>query len=477
MDIIEIDAASNNGVDDIRDMREKVKYRPVEGQYKVYIIDEVHMLSGAAFNAFLKTLEEPPPRVIFVLATTDPQKVPATILSRCQCFDFHSIPNKILIERLHDVVTSERESDPDKFPLVPPEALHLIADCVDGGFRDALSLLDQITSAHTGGTISIDDVLEITRRVGYPTLKKLADFLFQRDCSGVILLLNDLFFRGHDVSTLGKDLLEYLRRALVLKIDSKANLVLHLPPEQAKELLDQARNLPLEYLLATVSKLERTLASLRQSVQPRILFEVELLRIAQREVSLGTEGLERRVHQVEEALKSPRVSGKSYSAPQPASSAQVREAPPTSYNPVSRPPVAVEKLSPGELFLQLKKALEHQPPVLKSLFASARLESVKENLITLVFETDFHARQASGPQHADILKKIVEKTFGPQFKLQIRSGNPLEAPQAGPSPEKTNLQDSIAQLDQNERKKFLEKPAIADAIKVFGGDIIGIEKK
>ena len=124
MDIIEIDAASNNGVEDIRQMREKVKYRPAEGKYKIYIIDEVHMLSGSAFNAFLKTLEEPPPNVIFVLATTDPQKVPATIISRCQCFDFHSVSRATIQKRLAEIVTQERKEGP--FPDFQPEALFAI---------------------------------------------------------------------------------------------------------------------------------------------------------------------------------------------------------------------------------------------------------------------------------------------------------------------------------------------------------------
>jgi len=178
IDIIEIDAASNNSVEDIREMREKVKYRPVEGKYKVYIIDEVHMLSTAAFNAFLKTLEEPPPSVVFVLATTDPQKVPATIVSRCQCFDFHAIPNKVIVARLEEIVRKEKNADPQNFPDVAREVFHHIAECVDGGFRDALSLLDQITSAHAGGTLTLDDVLEMTHRVGHKTLKTLSDSIF-----------------------------------------------------------------------------------------------------------------------------------------------------------------------------------------------------------------------------------------------------------------------------------------------------------
>ena len=138
MDIVEIDAASNNGVEDIRQMREKVKYKPAEGKYKIYIIDEVHMLSGSAFNAFLKTLEEPPESVIFVLATTDPQKVPATIISRCQCFDFHSVSRKTIQARLEEIVALEHEAG--QFPDFEPEALSMIAECAEGGFRDALSM-------------------------------------------------------------------------------------------------------------------------------------------------------------------------------------------------------------------------------------------------------------------------------------------------------------------------------------------------
>jgi DNA polymerase-3 subunit gamma/tau len=170
MDIIEIDAASNNGVEDIRQMREKVKYRPAEGKYKIYIIDEVHMLSGSAFNAFLKTLEEPPPNVIFVLATTDPQKVPATIISRCQCFDFHSVSRRTIQTRLEEIV--DLESSGGGFPAFEPEALSMIAECAQGGFRDALSLLDQIASSSSSEKIGLDHVLTMTRRLSYSTLKE-----------------------------------------------------------------------------------------------------------------------------------------------------------------------------------------------------------------------------------------------------------------------------------------------------------------
>jgi DNA polymerase-3 subunit gamma/tau len=260
MDIIEIDAASNNGVEDIRQMREKVKYRPAEGRYKIYIIDEVHMLSGSAFNAFLKTLEEPPPNVIFVLATTDPQKVPATIISRCQCFDFHSVSRRTIQARLEEIV--KLESADGIFPVFETEALAMIAECAQGGFRDGLSLLDQIASSISEQPVKLDHVLKLTRRLSYTTLKEITGAIFAHDLGTLVKLLHELYSLGYEPLTIGRDLLEYLRRCMILKIDGEANQLLDLPAEQATEIKAQVADLQVRYLIGSVSRVERALLNI-----------------------------------------------------------------------------------------------------------------------------------------------------------------------------------------------------------------------
>ncbi|EKD82958.1 MAG: hypothetical protein ACD_39C00981G0002, partial [uncultured bacterium] len=316
MDIIEIDAASNNGVEDIRQMREKVKYRPAEGRYKIYIIDEVHMLSGSAFNAFLKTLEEPPPNVIFVLATTDPQKVPATIISRCQCFDFHSVSRRTIQARLEEIV--KLESAEGVFPTFETEALAMIAECAQGGFRDGLSLLDQIASSISEQPVKLDHVLKLTRRLSYTTLKEVTCAIFSHDLGQLVKLLNELYSLGYEPLTIGRDLLEYLRRCMILKIDAEANQLLDLPAEQAAEIKVQVADLQVRYIIGAVSRVERALLNIRNSFQARVLLESELIRLGLGDEIFTSEAVEKRIEQLEQKVAALRKIAARPSAVTPA---------------------------------------------------------------------------------------------------------------------------------------------------------------
>ena len=208
MDIIEIDAASNNGVDEIRDLRDKVRFPPAVGRYKVYIIDEVHMLSIGAFNALLKTLEEPPSHVVFILATTEPHKLPATILSRCQRFDFKRISHKVLVARMKTIcdqmnVTTDEES------------LHTIARWAEGGMRDALSLLDQCMS-FCGNHITNNDVLNIIGTADQDFLFQMADDILTGNLQRLLYSIGRLSDEGRDFSAFLKDLLNHMRNLLIV---------------------------------------------------------------------------------------------------------------------------------------------------------------------------------------------------------------------------------------------------------------------
>lgn len=497
MDIIEIDAASNNSVEDIRQMREKVKFLPVEGQYKVYIIDEVHMLSGSAFNAFLKTLEEPPPRVVFVLATTEQQKVPATIVSRCQCFDFHAIPLKVMISHLTDVVARERAERPDQFPEVKPEALHLICESAQGGFRDALGLLDQVSSFQTEGVVTVDHVLAITRRLGYPVLRGLAGSLISRDTKELLRQLNDLFYGGYDVGPIGRDLLEYLRKCLLLRLDPSAGGFLEVAPEQAQAMQEQVAQVPLEFLVGVVSRLERTMTGLRHSVAPRILFEVELVRIALREISLGTEGLERRLDQVEARLKSPLpVSRPGVQEGRPAA-APFRPSPLSSSAPADpRGPVTVRDRAPeapeetsrpeatrSDKFRTVKNKLLKSARILGALFQNAALESFEGGIMVIAMESDFAAAKCRDPKSLETLKAHAEAEFGPVQSIRITGpadrqspAKAAEAASSAPAKPRVNHSEEIAKIDRAARQAIIDQPPVADALAVFGGEIIQVEK-
>ena len=231
LDVMEIDAASNNGVEEIRDLRETVKYPPQHGRYKVYIIDEVHMLSASAFNALLKTLEEPPAHVIFILATTEPQRLPATILSRCQRFDFGRIPAQQIVGRLRQVVDGASATASD-------QALHLIARAAEGGMRDALSILDMCLGY--GSDVTEELVRSVLGTADRAFLFHFADALRDQDASTLMGLIDELMRGGREPIVFAKDVSQHLRALLMAKCcpDDLASL-LDLTPEDAEEYIGQ----------------------------------------------------------------------------------------------------------------------------------------------------------------------------------------------------------------------------------------------
>ena len=232
MDVLEIDAASNRGIDDIRELREKVRYSPVEVRHKVYIIDEVHMLSQEAFNALLKTLEEPPSRVMFILATTEPHKLPATIISRCQCLDFHLIGISEIAGRLRQVTASSGRT-------ISEQALFLIAEEAAGGLRDALSLLEQVL-AYSSGDVDSSDVLDILGAVGRDVFYSLTDAFLQRDLSAALLLLQDVVSAGKDLHHFTQQAIGYYRDLMVSLACGEQAEALGIAPDWTVRLKKQA---------------------------------------------------------------------------------------------------------------------------------------------------------------------------------------------------------------------------------------------
>lgn len=268
LDVIEIDAASNRGIDEIRDLREKIKFAPSEGRYKVYIIDEVHMLTTEAFNALLKTLEEPPSKVVFILATTEPHKIPATILSRVQRFDFKRIGTEDIIKRLQVVV--------DELPgEVDPDALLLIARKAEGGMRDALSLLDQCYS--DGKKIDRNKVVDLLGSVSEENVVDLTEKVIQNDIPGIISILNSLMLDGRDSTQILRELTEHLRNLLIIKTTGTNNELVYASKEIWPKVIDQSSRVDGQLLIKVISLLIKAESELRYSLQPRISLEVALI--------------------------------------------------------------------------------------------------------------------------------------------------------------------------------------------------------
>ncbi|WP_435790894.1 DNA polymerase III subunit gamma/tau, partial [Clostridium sp.] len=262
IDVTEIDAASHNGVDNIRDIIEDVQYPPQEAKYKVYIIDEVHMLSIGAVNAFLKTLEEPPSNVIFILATTDPQKLPITILSRCQRFDFKRIKSLDIFERLRRIVTEQ-----DIF--VGDDSLKLISRISDGAMRDALSILDQAISMNEG-TVEYDDVIDMLGLVTSESLIMLSNNIINRDIEGSIKAVNDIVYSGKDIYVFIKDMTIHMRNLMMVKVSDNAEDILDMSSENINILKEQASKLRVEEIMRNIKILQDAEEQAKWSKQNRI---------------------------------------------------------------------------------------------------------------------------------------------------------------------------------------------------------------
>ena len=272
LDVIEIDAASNNGVENIRELRESVKYPPAVGRKKVYIIDEVHMLSTGAFNALLKTLEEPPEHVMFILATTEPQKLPPTILSRCMRLDFKRVPQKVIATDMRNICAQRGVEITD-------DALRLLANSADGSVRDGLSILDQVLA---GGDklIDRDKVLEYVGTIGEDFFIDLTDLVSLGKSAEALVLLNDVLLEGKDVKQLMKDWVSHYRSLLITKFVKDAEDMLNMSSENLKRVSDQSKQISLEEIDYAVTKLSKTINDARWSTNPRVLFELAIVAIS-----------------------------------------------------------------------------------------------------------------------------------------------------------------------------------------------------
>ena len=269
LDLIEIDAASNNSVDDVRELRDKVSFRPSEGRYKVYIVDEVHMLSGAAFNALLKTLEEPPPHVRFILATTEPHKIPATVLSRCQRFDFRRIPAPEIASHLRHIVSEEGFQAED-------EALMAIARSAQGCMRDAVSLLDQMFSVGDN-TVTLHQVQQVLGAVGGQIVVDLVDALAQKEIPQGLRLVQQLVLDGASLTEFTHQVVEHLRGIMVLQMAQDPLLLNELPGETVRQMQSQAQRMTLPTTVAAVKRFSEAVNQLKSSYQPQLPLELAFI--------------------------------------------------------------------------------------------------------------------------------------------------------------------------------------------------------
>ena len=296
MNVMEIDAASNNGVDNVRDIVEQVSYSPAEGKYKVYIIDEVHMLSIGAFNALLKTLEEPPSYVIFILATTEVHKLPVTILSRCQRYDFKRISIETIADRMKELTDEEGVE-------VEKRALQYIAKTADGSMRDGLSLLDQCIAFHFGSKLTYDMVLDVLGAVDTQVFSRLLHYILERDVPGCIALLEEIVMQGRELSQFVSDFIWYLRNLMLIQVSDRLEDVIDMSSENLARLKEEASMVGQDSILRYIRIFSELSGQIKYAAQKRILIEIALIKLCRPAMETGQDAVLDRLRSVEEQLE------------------------------------------------------------------------------------------------------------------------------------------------------------------------------
>jgi DNA polymerase-3 subunit gamma/tau len=404
LDVIEMDAASQRGIDDIREIRERVVLQPVEGQYKVYILDEAHQLTDAAWNALLKLIEEPPPHLMFVFCTTELQKVLPTVRSRCQTFVFQRPRLPDLVRKLRLIANGE-EID------VPDAALALIARGGRGAYRDAESTLDQLAAA-TGGTITVQDVLQLLGAVEDEVLFRLCDMVAAGETAEALLFLEELSSQGQDLGRLVTDLLEHLRHLLLVQHMNEVPDSLPVTDEARERLREQANQLPAATVIRLIDLLAVAVDDMRQGGDPRLPLELALVKVTRPSSDLSREALAHRLELLEGRAPVPALEP---SSPQPA------PGPPRPAAPEI--PVELEQLQEAWRRTILPAVESRSIPIGKTL-AEAHPASLAGDTLTLEFPqtASFHLKLAEDPKNAAMLRDALYEVTGRKLAVDFALG-------------------------------------------------------
>lgn len=409
MNVIEIDAASNNGVDNIREIREEVTYRPTEGRYKVYIIDEVHMLSAGAFNALLKTLEEPPEYVIFILATTEVHKIPITILSRCQHYDFKRISIETITDRMRELMEEEHVE-------VEERALRYVAKVADGSMRDALSLLDQCIAFHLGEVLTYDFVLEVLGAVDTDVFSRLLRDVLARKVPAVLDTIDELIMQGRELSQLAADFTWYLRNLLLAKTSDNLEDVLDVSTENIKQLQEEAEMIDNDTLLRYIRIFSELSGKLKFATQKRVLLEVAFIKLCVPAMETNEDAILDRIRAVEAKVehveanagtmteKVVYVSGEA-AAPKPAPKVELPKAIPEDVK---------------EVVKNFRAIADETSGLMKTFLKKAKLSLGGDDTLQIVLPDAMAAQAIADPERKEELEALIANRIGKTVAVDIR---------------------------------------------------------
>ena len=429
MDVFEIDAASNRGIDEIRDLRESVKFSPVDGKFKIYIIDEVHMLTTEAFNALLKTLEEPPSHVVFILATTEAHKIPATIHSRCQRYDFRKITDAEIFARLQYVAENMKIQ-------VEPEVLRIIATHADGGMRDALSILDQCSTF--AEVITVDAVREILGLIGREWIWALVEALAQKNTKESLVLLNDILSKGKDIKQILIELAQYFREIMLYQVEGSAQ---NFSSSESNEVLKKhSRCFSYDELVEYIKSIHSVINELRFSPQPRITLEVLLVTLCNVNLQQNQTALLQRIEMLEENLKNGNIKSAESVAvkvvvprvePVVAETSAVVSAndhkvdssevalEAVTIKPMPPVNLSVNNLAATDLWEELLRDLAKEGKMsIMACVKQGNLIALENDLAVIEFSTPFLKERTEKDDYREIIEGIIQKKCGKNIRIK-----------------------------------------------------------
>lgn len=414
MNVIEIDAASNNSVDNVRQIVEEVSYSPAQGRFKVYIIDEVHMLSIGAFNALLKTLEEPPSYVIFILATTEVHKIPITILSRCQRYDFRRITIDTIAGRLRELM--EREG-----LQVEEKALRYVAKTADGSMRDALSLLDQCIAFHYGKELTYDMALDVLGAVDTEVFGRLFRHVLKRDVAGCISLLEEIVMQGRELAQFVTDFTWYLRNLLLLQSTEGIEDVIDVSTDNLLRLQEEAKMTEAGALMRYIRIFSELTGQLRYAPQKRILIEIALIKLCKPDMEQDVGSLVERVRALEEKAEQGLLAAPPESSPAGVAPAESHTA--EGASPAPKP--ALPKAVPEDVQAVVRRwqeILERAAMPMRQYLKAARLSLGGGGQLLLALEdglpSDYFLRQEGNKEQ---LTRMISETIGREVEVGIQT--------------------------------------------------------
>jgi len=477
IDVLEIDGASNRGIDEIRALRENVKFAPASSRYKIYIIDEAHQITHDAFNALLKTLEEPPRHIVFMLATTQPERIPPTILSRCQRFGFKLIPQRKIFDRLNYIVGKEKLK-------IEEEALNLIAYRGEGSLRDAQSLLDQVISYAGGKKIGLEETNFILGVLPFERLVEFSDLIAEHKAREILSLIDEIAESGYNLHQFIKDLRQHFRNMLLLKVAGEDTKILELPDKHLEILSEKGGQFTEENLVRIIDLLSNTYESMKWSEQPRLVIEVDMFRLCQPYIPIGE--IIERIGKLEKSLTLEESRGEppkeKYVPEVEKAPSQVKE----KEKPLAGRVSEIEEIR--ERWEELLESVRKQDTPLHACLIEGLPHRLESNVLYLIFPKNYSFHKDRVEKKSNIVEEALKGILGKEIKIKCITGDTNAASR---SPEKVEEEIESApeefptepELEQelqapgqeptfNSEEKREVEPIIEKVLEMFEGEIV-----